>query len=251
VGARAAGAVGAGGSAAAVSLNGAGGAGGETSDGPPEHLSPGYGAGYDAGFQAGILAAAQGRAPQSGSAQGPAAAEGSAGWSAPEPARPPILALVEDFPDLFQKEVLERLDPHRSRSARAHGKCRPHCGDALRPAARRRQGGRAAGRHRVILPVPLDVRLGCGERLPVATCNHLQHSRRGRSPGGVTVGAGAWVPVERSYMYARRSGRAPGCVEVVAGARLPLEQYDVLTRRRGRAPGGVEVGAGAWLPVEL
>jgi len=39
------------------------------------------------------------------------AAEGGAGASAPEPARPPMLALVEDFHDLFKKEVLERLDP--------------------------------------------------------------------------------------------------------------------------------------------
>jgi len=104
VGAGAAGAAGAGGSAAAVSLDGGGGGG------PPEHMSPGYGAGYDAGFQAGLLAASQGRAPPPGSAQVPAAAEGGAGASAPEPARPPFLALLEDFPDLFQKEVLERLD---------------------------------------------------------------------------------------------------------------------------------------------
>ena len=40
-----------------------------------------------------------------------AAAEGGAGASAPAPARPPFLALLEDFPDLFQKEVLEGLDP--------------------------------------------------------------------------------------------------------------------------------------------
>jgi hypothetical protein len=40
----------------------------------------------------------------------PVAAEVGAGASAPEPARPPFIALIEDFPDLFQKEVLERLD---------------------------------------------------------------------------------------------------------------------------------------------
>ena len=39
------------------------------------------------------------------------AAEGGAGSNAPEPARPPLLALVDYFPDLFQKEVLERLGP--------------------------------------------------------------------------------------------------------------------------------------------
>ena len=99
-----------GGSAAAVSLDGGGGRGDGvgfiTSAGPPEHLSPGYGAGYDAGFQAGLLAASQGQAPP----PPPVAAEGGAGAIAPEPARPPFLALLEDFPDLLQKEVLERLD---------------------------------------------------------------------------------------------------------------------------------------------
>ena len=40
----------------------------------------------------------------------PVAAEVGAGASAPEPARPPFISLLEDFPDLFQKEVLERLD---------------------------------------------------------------------------------------------------------------------------------------------
>jgi hypothetical protein len=68
-----------------------------------------YGAGYDAGFQAGLLAASQGLAPPPGSVQMPAATDAAA--SAPQPARPPFLALLEDFPDLFKKEVLERLDP--------------------------------------------------------------------------------------------------------------------------------------------
>jgi hypothetical protein len=109
----AAGAAGAGGSAAAVSLEGVGGGGGgdgQTNDGPPEHLSPGYGAGYDAGFQAGLLAASQGFTPTPGPLSPPVAARGGAGASALEPARPPFLALLEDFPDLFQKEVLERLN---------------------------------------------------------------------------------------------------------------------------------------------
>jgi len=78
----------------------------------PEHLPPGYGAGYDAGFLAGIRAASQGGAlPPALPSPGPepVAAEGGAGAIAPEPARPPLLAPVEDFPDLFQ-EVLERLD---------------------------------------------------------------------------------------------------------------------------------------------
>jgi hypothetical protein len=77
---------------------------------PPEHQSPRYSAGYDAGFQAGLLAASQG-APPPPPPPGLVAAEGCAGTGASEPARPPLVALVEDFPDLFQKEVLERLDP--------------------------------------------------------------------------------------------------------------------------------------------
>jgi hypothetical protein len=104
---------GAGGSAAAaaVSLGGKGGGGQGhfatlSSDGSPEHQSPGYGAGYDAGFLAGLHAASQSRAPPP---PPPAAAEGPA--CAGRGARPPLLALVEDFPDLFQKEVLERLYP--------------------------------------------------------------------------------------------------------------------------------------------
>ena len=145
-------AAGAGGSAAAVLLGGGGG-GGQSSDGPPEHLSPGYGAGYDAGFQAGLLAASQGHAPPPAPGPGAVAAVGGVCASAPEPERPPFLALLEDFPDLFQKEVLERLDR----------------GEALGTTACRRQRRGAAGRHRGVLPVPLDVRLGRGEWLPVAT----------------------------------------------------------------------------------
>jgi len=73
---------GAGGSAAAVLLGGGSGEDGHfasPSDGPPEHLSPGYSAGYDAGFQAGLLAASQGVVPPPPLPPGPAAAEGSAG----------------------------------------------------------------------------------------------------------------------------------------------------------------------------
>jgi hypothetical protein len=160
-------------SAAAVSLGG-GGLGGiffaSPSDGPPapEHQSPGYGAGYDAGFLAGILAASQGRAPPPPGPRPVAATHGSAGASAPEPARTPFLALVEDFPDLFQKEVLDG-----SRAARAHMQRSPHRGEALGSAARRRRRGGAAGPHRGVQPVPLDVRLGRGERLPVARRSHM------------------------------------------------------------------------------
>ena len=76
------------------------------------------------------------------SAKVPAAAEGGAGASTSVPARPPFLALLEDFPDLFQKEVLERLDRvDRALLGRA--------GSAVRTAVKRsglpRVGGSAEG----------------------------------------------------------------------------------------------------------
>jgi len=106
---------GAGESFAGGSLGDGSGGGGHSSsppsEGPPADQLPGYGAGYDAGFTAGLLAASHGDMQPPALGSGPAAAEGGAAASAPEPARPPMLALVEDFPALFQKEVLERLDP--------------------------------------------------------------------------------------------------------------------------------------------
>ena len=75
--------------------------------GDGEHL--GYAAGYDAGFLAGLVAGSQERAPPPPSGTETVAAEGGACPS--ERPRPPFLALLEDFPDLFKKEVLERLDP--------------------------------------------------------------------------------------------------------------------------------------------
>ena len=102
-----------GGSAAAGSLGGGSVAGGHfasLSDGPPADQLPGYGAGYDAGFQAGLLAASHGDTSPPTPSPPPVAAERGAGAGALEPARPPFIALLEDFPDLFQKEVLERLD---------------------------------------------------------------------------------------------------------------------------------------------
>jgi len=89
VGAGAAGAAGAGANAAAVSLDGDrggdgdGGSGQTRGDGPPEHLSPGYGAGYDAGFQAGLLAASQGQVPLP--PPPPVAAKGGASATRPDP----------------------------------------------------------------------------------------------------------------------------------------------------------------------
>ena len=75
-------------------------------DGPPEHQLPGYGAGFDAGFLAGILAASQGGAMPPPPGQDPVAGEGGAGASAPEPARPPFLALLEDFPDTSHVPII-------------------------------------------------------------------------------------------------------------------------------------------------
>ena len=106
--------IGAGESFAGGSLGDGNGGGGNSSsppsERPPVDQMPGYGAGYDAGFTAGLLSASHGHLQVPSLGSGPAAAEGGAAASAPEPARPPMLALVEEFPDLFQKEVLERLD---------------------------------------------------------------------------------------------------------------------------------------------
>ena len=77
----------------------------------------------------------------------PVAAEVGTGASEGcQPPRPPFLALLEDFPDLFQKEVLERLDPlDRGMLART--------GSAVRTAVTRsglpRVGGLATGARRV------------------------------------------------------------------------------------------------------
>jgi hypothetical protein len=42
----------------------------------------------------------------------------SAGVTKPEFTRPPLLVMIENYPDLFKKEVLERLDPIAGRAAR-------------------------------------------------------------------------------------------------------------------------------------
>ena len=211
-------AVGAGVGGRTVSLvgRGAGGGGGRfalPSDGPLDHLSPGYGAGYDAGFQAGLRAASHDvdSPPPPLLINEAVAVEGGAG-----PARPPLLALVEDLPDLFHKEVLERRRP---RAARAHGGLGPHRGESIGPAARRRQRGGAAGRNRAVLRDPLDIRLGRGERLPVATSGNVQNSRRGREPGGAAMGAGERLPVGHGYVFVRRFVRAHGGIEAGAYTR--------------------------------
>jgi hypothetical protein len=69
---------------------------------------PGYAAGFDAGYLAGLFAASQGAGSAVAAEGGAAASEAS---EPPRPPRPPFLALLENFPDLFRQEVLERLDP--------------------------------------------------------------------------------------------------------------------------------------------
>ena len=86
------------------------------------------------------------------------------------------------------------FDNQRGRE-RAHEERDPHRCEALGPAARRRQRGGAEGSHCAILQVPLDVRLGRGERLPLANCGHLRNSGMGREPGGAVMGAEARLPV--------------------------------------------------------
>ena len=196
-----------GGSAATVSL------GGETSWGRSaslpgvgelEHPSPGYGAGHDAGFLAKLLAASRGDATASSGpppGSGPVAAEGAAGAGAPAPALPPMLALVEDFPDLFKRQVLQRVDPlHLALLGRTGSAVRtvvklsglPRVGGS---AEEPRVGIAQFGRKSLSMFI---VHLGRGEQLSVATCGHVRSARPRRAPGGAEAGAGAWLPVERS-----------------------------------------------------
>jgi len=226
-----------GGSGFAISLGagGGGGGGGQTSDGPPEHLSPGYGAGYDAGFQAGLLAASQGRKLPPVPPPAPAAAEGGAGESEGSqplrpPPRPPFIALLEDFPDLFQKEVLERLDPvDRGLLGRT--------GSAVRTVVKRwglpRVGGSAeeprvgivAFRHSLSTFI-WAVANSCPWQ-HATTCQILA--------GGGNLEVLRWAREHGcgwdECVCVRRCARAPGGVEVGAGAPLPVEYMDVYIRR--------------------
>ena len=226
-------------SAAAVSLGGDGDGscgGGQTSEGTRAQ-SPGYGAGYDAGFIAGLLAATQGRAAAPGQL---ASAEGGAGASAPEPARPPLLALVEDFPDLFQKEVLERLDPlDRALLART--------GSGVRTAVKRsgmpRVGGTADGPRVRIVPfcesIPMSiwaVANGCTwQREEDETCEKiatggnlevLRWAREHGCPWGVDTCAGA---------------AGGGHLEVLQWAREHGCRWDVMTCACAAESGQMEV----------
>ena len=63
------------------------------------------------GFDAGILAASPVRAPPPPRPPAAAAREGAGVSQGSEPPRPPFLALLEYFLDLFKKGVLERLNP--------------------------------------------------------------------------------------------------------------------------------------------
>ena len=63
------------------------------------------------------------------------------------------------------------------------------------------------------------------------------------------MGAGKPVSLGSGDLFPRRCGRAPGGVEVGTGARLPVERRNVCAVSCRREPGGVDVGAGALLPV--
>ena len=138
--------------------------------GSDEHLSAGYGAGYDASFHAGLLAASKGRAPPPGAAQVPTAAEGGASASAPEPTRPPFLALLEDFPDL--------LPSQRSSVVPCGGVNSERCG----PASTRRLFSSS-------LPIPWSGH--------VTGTSHTPGTRAGAGAGvGARDGAGAGAGVD-------------------------------------------------------
>ena len=247
-----------GGSGAAVSLNGdtGGGGGGQSADGEhgagPGHSLPGYAAGFDAGYLAGLLAASTDRAPPP--IPVPAAAEGgadSSDGSAPPrpPPRPPFLALLEDFPDLFQKEVLERLD--RGVLGRT--------GSAVRTAVKlsglARVGGSASGPRvsissfcRSLPQLVWAIANGC-PWLKTSTCSAIAEGGQLEVLQWARVNGCPWD--KKTCYFAAQGGhltvlqwaREQGCPWGGSNA--------VLNRRSGRAPGGVAVGAGAWLPVEL
>jgi hypothetical protein len=266
---------GAGGSDAAISLSGDGGqvgGGGKTSVGPSEHQSPGYGAGYDAGFLAGLLAASHGRMSPPDSLPEPVAAEGGAGASAPE--RPPFLALLEDFPDLFQKEVLERL-------GRVDRALLGRTGSAARTAVKRsglpRVGGSAeAPRVRMtrfcrgsLSMFVWAVANGCPRQRAI-TCEtlaegrHMEVLRWAREHGCCWDQRTCANAAEGGHLAVLQWARAHDCpwcadtcrlaaggghMEALVWARGHGCPWNEWTRRWGRSPGHVEMGAGAPLPV--
>ena len=264
---------------------GAVGAGKTTGGGPSEHLSPGYGAGYDAGFQAGLLAASQREPPPPLPALPPPwlAADGGAGASAPEPARSPFVALLEDLPDggagacWSVLEVLERLD-------RVDRALLGRTGSAARVAVKRsglsRLGGSAedsrigiASFSQSLSRFVWAVANGCPWQL-ATTCralaadghlellrwarehgcpwnaNIMSFRRWWRAPGGFEMGAGAGLPVGGVNVSLRRYEWSTGGAEVGAGARLPVGCDNVYMRRWRWKPGAVEVGTDEPVPLE-
>ena len=151
----------------------------------------------------------------------------------------PLLDLLQRFPGLFEKYVLEHLDPTARASLARTGIAFwdlvfPR---SIFPFSLLRAETPAAGAARVFKLEDFLIRragagLGEDERVPVELAD-LCSRRGGRKPGGVEVDARARLPVERGVMHTRRSGRAPGRVEVGAGARLPVGLPDVCMAARG------------------
>ena len=245
----------------------------------PEHPLPGYAAGFDAGYLAGLLAASTGCAPPSPPQPMPEAAEGGAGASEgsapPRPPPPPqFIALLEDFPDLFQKEVLERLDPlDRGVLGRT--------GSAVRTAVKRsdlpRVGGSASGPRVSISPFCRSlsqfvwaIANGCPWQLKstcaaIAEGGQLEVLRWARAHGCPWDAETCVYAAEEGHLEVLQWAREQGCrwdegtcsgaaqgghLEVLRWARehdCPWDAETCAFRRRGRAYGGVEMGAGARL----
>ena len=263
---------GAGGIGSAVTLNGDGfsAAEGDKEGGPhPESPLPGYAAGYDAGFRAGLLAASPVRGPpvQMPVAAAAAAAEGGAGAS--EDSQPPFLALLEDFPDLFLKEVLERLHP-------VDLALLGRTGSAVRTAVKGsdlpRVGGSATGPTASIRSfcqslsqIVWAVANGCPWQTPV-TCatiagggnlELLKWARERGCPWSVGTCNRAVVGGHLEVLRWARENDCPWaestCRHAARAGRLDVLQW---AREHGcpwnaskRAPGDLEVGTGTGLPV--
>jgi len=192
----------------------------------------------------------QGRTPPLAPAPPPpVAAEGGTGASAPEPARPPMLALLEDFPDLFRKEVLERLDPI---DLELLGRTGIAVRTAVVSSGLPRIGGSAEEPRVGIAPFYHSlstffwaVANGCPWQL-ATTCQtlakggHLEVLRWAREHG---------CPWDARTC---RFAAAGGHLEVLQWSRehhCPWNAWTCARRRSARAPAGAEVGAGSRLPV--
>jgi hypothetical protein len=170
----------------------------------------------------------------------------------------PLLDLLQRFPDLFEKYVLERLDPAAPASLARAGSA---FWDVVFPRSifpfglLRSETPPAAGAARVFKLVDF---LRSAKRLAWANANGSPWvaATCWYAAWGGNLAALKWArehgcPWDEFTCWYRRSGWAPGGAEVCAGARLSVGCGDMQRRRTRRAPSGAAVGAGARLPVEF